>query len=94
MKKLILLALLPIVALASTKVTILNIKGMTCLLCTTAVKRSLKQTQGVTKVKVHFNTKEAVVTYDDTKTAQKDLIKAVKNSGYSAIVKSETKQKK
>jgi mercuric ion binding protein len=87
MKKLILLSLLPIVALATTKVATLDIKGMTCLLCTTAVKRSLKHTQGVTKVKVHFNTKEAVVTYDDTKTEQKDLLNAVKKTGYSAKIK-------
>jgi mercuric ion binding protein len=87
MKKLILLSLLPLIALASTKVATLNIKGMTCLLCTRAVKKSLKQTDGVTKVKVYFNTKEAIVTFDDTKTFKKDLLNAVKSTGYSAKIK-------
>jgi mercuric ion binding protein len=87
MKKLILLSLLPMLALASTKVATLDIKGMTCLLCTRAVKKSLKQTDGVTKVKVHYNTKEAIVTFDDTKTLEKDLLNAVKSTGYSAKIK-------
>ncbi len=86
MKKLLLLTLLPIIALATTKVATLNIKGMTCLLCTTAIKKSLKHTNGVLKVKVHYNTKKAIVTFDDTKAIKKDLLNAVKNTGYSAQI--------
>ena len=86
MKKLILLSLLPIVALATTKVATLKIEGMTCLLCTSAVKKSLKHTDGVTKVKVYYNTKKAIVTFEDTKTLEIDLLNAVKSTGYSAQI--------
>ncbi len=86
MKKIILISLLSTFALATTKVATLNIEGMTCLLCTTAVKKSLKHTQGVSKVKVYYNTKKAVVTFDDTKTQREDLLNAVKNSGYRAQI--------
>ncbi|MDF1879139.1 cation transporter [Sulfurimonas sp. SAG-AH-194-C20] len=91
MKKLLLLTLLPIMAFATTQVVTLNIKGMTCLLCTTAIKKSLKHTDGVLKAKVYYNTKKAIVTFDDTKVVEKDLLNAVKSTGYTAkIVKNLT----
>lgn len=86
MKKLLLLAILPIIALATTKVATLNIKGMTCLLCTTAIKKSLKHTDGVLKVKVYYSTKKAIVTFDDIKAREKDLLNAVKSTGYTAKI--------
>ncbi|MDX1809184.1 MAG: heavy metal-associated domain-containing protein [Sulfurospirillaceae bacterium] len=73
---------------AATKVAVIDVSGMTCPLCTSAVKHSLKHTKGVQQAKVLLNTKQATVVYDDALTSQKELLKAVKNAGYSGVIKS------
>jgi mercuric ion binding protein len=71
---------------AQTKTAIIEIKGMTCPLCTTAIKKSLKKTKGVIKAKVRLNTQKATVIFDDTKVSKKKLLDAVKNAGYSGKI--------
>ncbi len=64
------------------KTVTIKIEGMTCPLCTTAIKRSLKKVKGVAKVKVKLNTKSATVTYDNKTTNTKKLLKAIEDTGY------------
>lgn len=73
---------------AATKVAVIEVSGMTCPLCTSAVKRSLKHTKGVQSAKVLLNTKRATVVFDDAVTSQKELLQAVKNAGYGGVIKS------
>lgn len=66
---------------------ILHVEGMTCPLCTTAIKKSLKNLQGVKEAKVILNTKKATI-YFDEKLPKESLIDAVKKAGYSAKIES------
>jgi len=60
---------------------------MTCPLCTSAIKKSLKNTTGVIQAKVYLNTNTAKVIYDDKKVTTKQLLNAVKKVGYSSSIK-------
>jgi len=82
MKKLILLIILGSFLFAEVKTAIIKIDGMTCPLCTTAIKRSLKKLDGVIKVKIRLNTKKATVVYNDKKVSKKQLLKSIVNTGY------------
>jgi len=68
------------------KVAVIEVDGMTCPLCTSAVKRSLKMTPGVIKAKVILNTKKATVVFDDDKTNIKKLLHAIEVVGYKGKV--------
>lgn len=86
MKKLILLIGLGAILLAGTKTAIIKIDGMTCPLCTTAIKKSLKRTKGVIKAKVRLNTQKATVKFDDKIATKKELLNAVKKAGYKGKI--------
>jgi mercuric ion binding protein len=45
------------------------ITGMTCSACPITVKKAISKVEGVSKVDVTFETREAVVTFDDAKTS-------------------------
>jgi len=87
MKKLLFLFLFTVLALAAKKEAIITVEGMTCPLCTMAVKSSLKHTPGVISAKVILHTKTATVIYDDTKTNTKKLLKAIEIVGYKGKIK-------
>ena len=70
---------------AAEKTAHIAIEGMTCPLCTTAIKRSLKGVEGVTKVKVKLSSKDAVVR-GDAKMQEKALLDAIKRVGYKGTV--------
>lgn len=63
----------------------IHVEGMTCPLCSTAIKKSLKKIDGVTKAKVLLNTKKATVYFEDKVTKQ-ELLNAIKDVGYSGTV--------
>ena len=74
---------------AGEKIAVIEVSGMTCPLCTVAVKHSLKKTLGVRKVKVKLNTRKATVRFrDDLDTSR--LLEAVKKAGYEGKVLSLT----
>ena len=79
--------MIAVLTLSFAKVAVINVEGMTCPLCTMAVKKSLKQVAGVTKVKVRLNTKKATVHFEG-KVDTKEFIKAIKKAGYSGKVES------
>jgi len=67
-------------SLAADKIAVIKVKGMTCPLCTVAVKKSLKKTPGVLKAKVRLNTKEATVRYRDDLN-ESTLLQAIRKAG-------------
>ncbi|GAB3038615.1 MULTISPECIES: mercury resistance system periplasmic binding protein MerP [Oleiagrimonas] len=91
MKKLVILAVLSAVlaapAWAADQTVTLSVPGMTCAACPITVKTALFRVPGVKKVVVHFRQRDAVVTFDDTKTRAAALTKATANAGYPSTVK-------
>ncbi|UKI12058.1 mercury resistance system periplasmic binding protein MerP [Variovorax paradoxus] len=88
MKKLPALALAAVVApvWAATQTVTLSVPGMTCSACPITVKKAIS-VDGVSKVDVTFETREAVVTFDDAKTSVQKLTKATEDAGYPSSVK-------
>ncbi len=86
MKKMIIFFIFVMMANAAQKMAIIKVEGMTCPLCTTAVKKSLKKTNGVVKAKVILNTKKATVVYDDKKVSKSKLLKAIRKAGYKGKI--------
>jgi mercuric ion binding protein len=72
---------------AAPKTVTLDVPGMTCELCPLTVRKALQKVQGVEKVAVSYEKKEAVVTFDDAKTSVEALMNATTNAGYPATVK-------
>src|SRR5260370_29251589 len=83
------LAIVPLlgVALAAYKTVTLSVPGMTCSACPLTFKQSLQRVNGVEKVAVAFEPKEAVVTFDDAKTSVDKLRDATANAGYPSVLK-------
>ena len=76
------LALLTASAWAASKTVTLKVPGMTCPACPITVKKALNKVDGVSKVEVRYEQKQAVVTFDDKKTDTKALIKATTDAGF------------
>lgn len=75
------------VAFAAPKTVILSVPGMTCAACPITVKKALNKVEGVENTEVSLEKKEAVVTFDDTKSDAAALTEATKNAGYPSTVK-------
>ena len=74
-------------AWAGDKTVTLSVPGMNCAACPITVKQALTKVAGVRKAAVSYDTKEAVVTFDDAKTTVSALTKATENAGYPSTVK-------
>jgi len=74
-------------AYANDKTVTLSVPGMYCEMCPATVSKALKKVNGVEKVAASFQTKEAVVTFDDAKTSVDALRDATANAGYPSTVK-------
>jgi mercuric ion binding protein len=74
-------------ALAANKTVTLSVPGMYCSACPLTVKKALQKVQGVEKVTATFEPKEAVVTFDDSKTTIDQLREATAHAGYPSTVK-------
>ncbi|WP_312247059.1 mercury resistance system periplasmic binding protein MerP [Stutzerimonas nitrititolerans] len=72
---------------AATQTVKLSVPGMTCAACPITVKKALSKVEGVSKADVDFDKREAVVTFDDTKTGVQKLTKATEDAGYPSSVK-------
>lgn len=73
-------------AWAAPQTVTLSVPGMTCAACPITVKQALSRVSGVEKIDVSLDKKEAVVTFDDTKTNVAALTKATENAGYPSSV--------
>ncbi|NGO90217.1 mercuric transport protein periplasmic component [Halomonas sp. 141] len=72
---------------AATQTVTLSVPGMTCPTCPIIVKKAISRIEGVDKVDVTFEPREAVVTFDDAKTSVHELIKATGDAGFPSSVK-------
>lgn len=85
------LLLVPGLALAKQQTVSLNIPTMDCATCPITIKASLNKVPGVSKVKVSYERREAVIVYDDSKATVDDLKKATEDAGYPSMLKSPAK---
>ena len=79
--------LLSPLAYADSKSVTLSVPGMYCEMCPATVSKALKKVDGVEKVSASFKSREAVVTFDDSKTSIETLQKATANAGHPSTVK-------
>jgi mercuric ion binding protein len=74
-------------AWAATQTVTLSVPGMTCAACPITVKKALSKVEGVSRIDVSFEKREAVVTFDDSKANVQALTRATENAGYPSSVK-------
>ncbi len=72
---------------AGEKVVTLAVEGMTCASCPYQVEKALTKVEGVKEATVAIETREALVTYDDTQTNVATLTEATGNAGFPSTVK-------
>lgn len=75
------------VTIAAPKTVTLSVPGMNCSACPITVKKALQKVAGVEKVAVTLEPKEAVVTFDDSKTTVDKLREATTKAGYPSSPK-------
>jgi mercuric ion binding protein len=88
-RTLTLLALVAVAPLASAKqqTVQLTVPTMDCATCPITIKTALAMVPGVSKVKVSYEKREAVIVYDDAQATLADLKKATEDVGYPAMLK-------
>jgi periplasmic mercuric ion binding protein len=86
-----LMVVLSMSAWAATKTVTLNVPGMTCPTCPITVKKALNKVPGVSKIEISLEKKQAAVTFDDTKTDARALVKATTDAGYPSQPEGEKK---
>lgn len=74
-------------AFPATQTVVLEVPSMTCSACPITVRKSLERVPGVLKAKVTYEPKEAVVTYEDSKTSPDALMRATAEAGYPSFIK-------
>lgn len=74
-------------AWAAPQTVSLDLPTMNCAMCPITVKKALNKVEGVTAVDISYEKKEAVVTFEDTKTSADVLINATTDAGYPSTIK-------
>jgi mercuric ion binding protein len=74
-------------ALAASKTVTLDVPGMNCVTCPITINKALKKVDGVQEAKSDYAKKEAVVTFDDSKTSVEKLTQATTDAGYASTLK-------
>ena len=72
---------------AGTQTVTLSVPGMTCAACPITVKQALSKVDGVARIDVNLDRREAVVTFDDARTRVQALLDATRSAGYPSTVK-------
>lgn len=72
------------VADGNTAVLKVEIPSMDCVACALNIQSVLKKQTGVTGAQVSYDTKEAVVQYDATKTSPEKIVAAIDETGFKA----------
>ena len=73
-------------ALQGLQTVALKIDNMSCASCPMIVRRTLEDVEGVTRAKVSFRDKTAIVTYDAAKCAPRDLLAATARNGFPSTM--------
>ncbi len=76
-------------AAAAERTVTLAVENMTCAACPYMVKQTLAAVPGVRDVQVSYETKTAVVIFDDQKTGPDALTDATFDMGYPSEIKSQ-----
>lgn len=90
MKKLIVTIFLVVVSssvLAGEQTVTLSLPSMNCATCPITVTKALEKVDGVTRADVDYESKSAVVTFDDEKTTVQSLMEATRNAGFPSSIK-------
>ena len=74
-------------AFAETKTVTLSVPGMNCDLCPLTIKKAISRVPGVVSVEASYESKQAVVTFDDRRASVDALMKATANAGYPSTLK-------
>ena len=77
--------------LAAPKTVTLSVPGMNCAACPITVKKALGKVDGVERVQVDLDKRQAIVVFDDAKTTIQALTGATRNAGYPSIPMEERK---
>jgi len=72
---------------AAPQTVTLDVPGMNCAACPITVKKAISKLEGVNKVDVNLERREAVVTFDDAKASVQKLTQATENAGYPSSAK-------
>ena len=75
----------------ANNISVIKVEGMHCPLCTTAVKKAIKDLDGIEHVSARLNTKEVTVTYVE-KTTLNQILEAIKTTSYTGVVLSTVKE--
>lgn len=73
--------------LAAQKTVTLGVPGMTCRACPIVVKKAIGRVDGVSRIEVDLNQRQAEVMYDDAKANLDQIMQATANAGYPAALK-------
>lgn len=64
---------------------VLDVKGMDCTACATAIERTLSKNEGVTRANVNYANEKLYLEYTPSKTTMTDIRAAVSKAGYELI---------
>jgi len=82
-----LLAVLATPAFAAQQIVTLELPGMNCAACPITVKKALTRVDGVARVVVDYDKRQAVVTFDDVRANVASLTQATADAGYPSTLK-------
>jgi len=85
------LTMLSIPVWAASQTVTLSVPTMDCAVCPITVKKALTKVAGVSQTNVNFDKRQAVVTFDDTKTNVDALTRATKEAGYPSTLSESAK---
>lgn len=82
--KILFLSFLFCLQLIASNTSVIKVEGMHCPLCTTAVKKAIKELEGIEKISAILNTKEVTVTYNE-KVKLEEILNAIKTTSYEGV---------
>jgi mercuric ion binding protein len=74
---------------AAERTVALSIPTMNCPLCPITVRKALEQVPGVSNVAVDFDSRLAMVTFEDTRATAPQLTRATAEAGYPSTLDSD-----
>jgi P-type Cu+ transporter len=72
----------------------LSISGMHCASCAQKIEQSLAKMDGIERANVNIATERATIEFDDRKTKQEKIVRAIKKLGYGVIQETSEKESK
>lgn len=88
----VLLVVLPVSAFAAPQTAVLDVRNMTCPMCSITIRKALEKVLGVIDAKVDYDHKTATVKYDGDRTNSSALMKATANAGFPSTAHNGTQK--